>query len=108
MVQTRRPDHPVIQAALHGDPERVSVPELARRRLLGFPPAATVAVVGGAAAAAFVDRLGQPSGIEVNGPDDGGSWLLRSDDRNVLLDALRDVERPPGRLRLWVDPVRTR
>ncbi len=108
LVQTRRPDHPVIQAAIHGDPGRVSEPELERRRLLGFPPAATVAVVGGAAAPAFIERLGGPVGIEVTGPDDGGSWLLRSGSPGPLLDALGTVERPPGRLRLWVDPVRTR
>ena len=98
----------MIQAAIHGDPGRVSEPELERRRLLGFPPAATVAVVGGAAAPAFIDRLGGPVGIEVTGPDDGGSWLLRSGSPGPLLDALGTVERPPGRLRLWVDPVRTR
>ncbi|HNG25667.1 MAG TPA: hypothetical protein PLC03_17010, partial [Microthrixaceae bacterium] len=60
------------------------------------------------AGAEFVHRLGAPLGVEVLGPDERGNWLARSEDRDVLLDALRAVERPPGRLRLWVDPVRTR
>ncbi|MBS1837975.1 MAG: hypothetical protein JST64_09785 [Actinobacteria bacterium] len=108
VVQTRRPDHVVVQAALHGEPDRVARVELARRELLGYPPAATVAVVGGAAGADLVERLGTPLGVEVHGPDEHGSWLLRSRDRDGLLDALSAVARPPGRLRLWVDPVRTR
>lgn len=107
LVQTRRPDHVVLQAALHGDPERVHAVEAARRDLLGYPPAATVAVIGGAAGEAFVERLGVPLGVEVHGPDERGNWLARSRDRAALLDALNAVDRPPGRLRLWVDPVRT-
>ncbi|UDY36203.1 hypothetical protein [Dermatobacter hominis] len=108
VVQTRRPDHVVLQAALHGDPARVSVVEAAKRSLLGFPPAATVAVIGGTAGPGFVERLGQPRGVEVHGPDERENWLARSDDRAVLLDALGAVDRPSGRLRLWVDPARTR
>jgi primosomal protein N' (replication factor Y) len=108
VVQTRRPDHVVLQAALHGDPARVSTVEAAKRSLLGFPPAATVAVIGGTAGPAFVERLGHPLGVEVQGPDERENWLARSEDRPVLLDALGAVDRPPGRLRLWVDPARTR
>ena len=107
IVQTRRPDHEVIQAALHADPARVSVVEAARRDQLRFPPAATIAVVGGEAAEAYVERVGQPLGIQVQGPDDG-RWLLRAEDRAVLLDHLAAVDRPPGRLRLWIDPARIR
>jgi len=108
LVQTRRPDHDVLQAALHGDPDRVAMAEAARRTLLGFPPAATIAVIGGAAGSAVVDALGQPPGVEVLGPDEREQWLARADDPAALLDALASLERPPGRLRLWVDPVRTR
>jgi primosomal protein N' (replication factor Y) len=108
VVQTRRPDHVVLQAALHGDPARVSAVEAARRSLLGFPPAATVAVIGGTAGPGFVERLGAPLGVEVHGPDERENWLARSEDRTALLDALGAVDRPPGRLRLWVDPARTR
>ena len=41
-----RPEHEVIQAALRADPRLVSVVEAGRRRLLRFPPAATMVVVG--------------------------------------------------------------
>ena len=64
-------------------------------------------MIGGAAGEAFVERLGVPLGVEVHGPDERGNWLARSRDRAALLDALNAVDRPPGRLRLWVDPVRT-
>jgi primosomal protein N' (replication factor Y) len=107
VVQTRLPDHEVVQAALHADPSLVAGAEEDRRELLGFPPAATIAVVGGEAAEAYVERFGHPLGVEVRGPEEG-RWMLRSEDRAVLLDHLAEVERPPGRLRLWVDPARIR
>jgi primosomal protein N' (replication factor Y) len=83
------------------------VVEAARREQLRFPPAATIAVVGGEAAEAYVERVGHPLGVQVQGPDDG-RWLLRAEDRAVLLDHLATVDRPPGRLRLWIDPARIR
>ncbi len=107
VVQTRTPEHEVIQAALRADPRLVGAQEAGRRRLLRFPPAASVVVVGRQAAAAYVERLGRPPGVRVQGPDDG-RWVLRSDDRTLLLDHLAQVERPPGQLRLQVDPARIR
>jgi primosomal protein N' (replication factor Y) len=107
VVQTRTPEHEVIQAALRADPRLVSTVEAGRRRLLRFPPAATMVVVGQQAAAAYVERVGTPLGVSVQGPDDG-RWVLRSEDRALLLDHLATVERPPGRLRLHVDPARIR
>lgn len=105
VLQTRAPEHDVVQAALRGDPRIVSGAEAARRRLLRLPPAAAVAVLGRAAAAAYVERLGSPLGIRVQGPEDG-TWVLRAEDRDLLLDVLAAVERPPGQLRLQVDPPR--
>jgi primosomal protein N' (replication factor Y) len=67
-----------------------------------------VAVVAREGAAAFIERFGDVAGVERLGPDESGQWLLRSEDQRLLLDALAAVDRPPGRLRLWVDPVRTR
>ncbi len=107
IVQTRRPEHEVVQAALRGDPRLVTEVEAERRRIVRFPPAATVAVVGGEAAEAYVDAVGAPVGVEVLGPDDG-RWLLRADEPAALLDHLGTVARPPGRLRLRVDPARLR
>jgi len=105
LVQTRLPGHPVVLAALRGDPELLRSVEWARRELLGVPPARTIAVVGGPAAPAYMELLGRPAGVEVLDPGDG-RWLLRSRDRRVLLDHLATVRRPPGRLRLQVDPAR--
>jgi primosomal protein N' (replication factor Y) len=107
VVQTRTPEHEVVQAALRADPRLVSTVEAARRRLLRFPPAATMVVVGQAAAAAYVERVGSPVGIEVQGPDDG-RWVIRAEDRALLLDHVATVERPTGRLGLQVDPARLR
>jgi primosomal protein N' (replication factor Y) len=107
VVQTRTPEHEVIQAALRADPRPVAEAEAARRRLLRFPPAATVVVVGREAAEAYVERVGNPVGISVLGPDDG-RWVVRSEDRDLLLDHLSSIERPPGQLRLQVDPARIR
>jgi primosomal protein N' (replication factor Y) len=105
VVQTFVPRHEVVQAALHGDPARASAAERARRELLQFPPVTAMAEVSGAAAPAFVAMLGSPLGVEVLGPSDG-RWLLRAPDHRTLCDALAATGRPPGRLRLAVDPTR--
>ena len=44
-------------------------------------------------------------GVEVLGPSDG-RWLVRAPDHAVLADALAAAARPPGRLRVEVDPRR--
>jgi primosomal protein N' (replication factor Y) len=105
LLQTRLPHHEVVTAAVHGDPERVADEERARRQHLGFPPHAALAAVSGEAAPAFVGALGQPPGVDVADVGDG-RWLLRAPDHEVLCDALAAVPRPPGRLRLEVDPLR--
>jgi primosomal protein N' (replication factor Y) (superfamily II helicase) len=105
VVQTFVPRHEVVQAALHGDPTRVSEAEAARRTLLRFPPATALVEVSGAAADAFIDGLGTPLGLEVLGPADG-RWLVRAPDHAALCDALAAAPRPSGRLRLAVDPPR--
>jgi primosomal protein N' (replication factor Y) len=79
--------------------------ERTRRRELRLPPFTALALVSGAAADAFVERLGRPLGVEVQGPLDG-RYLLRAADHRTLCDALAAVERPPGRLRIEVDPQR--
>jgi primosomal protein N' (replication factor Y) len=65
-----------------------------------------MALVSGAAAPAFVHVLGSPPGIEVKGPLEG-TWRLRAADHRTLCDALGAVTRPPGRLRIEVDPLRS-
>jgi primosomal protein N' (replication factor Y) len=105
LVQTRRPHHPVLEAAVRADPAPLAAAETFRRELLGLPPAAPVAAVGGEAAPEWIERLGTPEGIEVQGPRDGW-WLVRAASSEILADACAAVSRPPGRLALRVDPVR--
>ena len=110
LVQTRLPHHEVIQAALLGDPARVTAAERERRALLRFPPAAALATVAGPAAETFVARLeatiaARPGDVELMGPSEG-QWLVRAAGHAPLLDALAATERPGGRLRIVVDPLR--
>jgi primosomal protein N' (replication factor Y) len=105
LVQTRLPQHEVLQAALLAEPGRAADAEWERRRFLQFPPVTAMAAVASVAAPAFVEALGHPIGVEVLGPSDG-QWLIRAPDHEVLCDALASVTRPPGRLRLEVDPLR--
>lgn len=105
VLQTRLPRHEVVQAALHGDPDRVATVELQRRESLRFPPTTAMALVSGAPAAAYVEGLAGLAGVEVLGPAKG-SWLVRAPHHKVLCDALAHVPRPPGRLRVAVDPLR--
>ena len=107
VLQTRSPDHEVVQAALEGDPALVAAAEAARRQDFGFPPFAAIAEIGDQAGGAFADALRSldVAGIEVRGPLNG-SWQVRAADHATLCDALAAVERPAGRLRLSVDPPR--
>jgi primosomal protein N' (replication factor Y) len=105
VVQTRLPRHETIQAALHGDPDRLVAREQARRALLHYPPFAAVAVVSGVAAPPFMEAFARSSEVEVLGPTDG-EWMLRAATHAPLLDALASTPRPSGRLRIAVDPLR--
>jgi primosomal protein N' (replication factor Y) len=105
LVQTRSPDHPVLVSARTADPGRLVASEEPMRRVLGLPPATAMALVSGEAAPAYVEALGRPPGLQVQGPLDG-TWRLIAPGHDVLCDALAAVERPPGRLRLEVDPLR--
>jgi primosomal protein N' (replication factor Y) len=109
LVQTRLPRHEVLLAALHADPGRWAEVEQARRAALGWPPFAALAEVSGAAGPEYLLRLGHPGalpeGVVVRGPLDG-RYLVRAPDHRMLCDALAGVERPPGRLRVAVDPPR--
>lgn len=105
LLQTRLPDHEVVRAALHADPGIVAEAERARRELLALPPCSAIAQVSGAAAPAFIDAFGQPPGVTASEIAEG-SWLLRAATHQELCDALAATKRPPGRLRIEVDPLR--
>jgi primosomal protein N' (replication factor Y) len=104
-VQTRQGRHPVLDAVLHADPGRLVAHEQARREQLGFPPVTAMAAVSGTGAAAYVESLGAPLGVDILGPADG-TWLLRADGHRTLCDALAAAPRPKSRTRIEVDPLR--
>jgi primosomal protein N' (replication factor Y) (superfamily II helicase) len=103
LIQTRLPTHEVVDAVAHADPSRFTLVESARRAALRLPPETALAVVSGQAAVAYVEGLGPE--VEVLGPSDG-RWLVRATDHQALADALAATPRPPGRLRVEVDPRR--
>ena len=108
LVQTRLPDHPVLAAAAGADPSDWLRAEVERRSAMRQPPAAAWALVSGAAAPGYVENLSagrHAEVLDIAGPADG-TWRIRSDDRDVLLHALAAAERPSGRLRVAVDPLR--
>jgi primosomal protein N' (replication factor Y) len=105
LLQTRLPDHEVVQAAVRADVAPVAAAERARRALLRFPPESAMAEVSGPMAEAFIEQLGTPLRLEVV-PTEAGRWWLRAPDHQVLCDALAATPRPSGRLRVEVDPLR--
>ena len=105
LVQTRWPRHEVLDAAQRADPSRFTERESERRRELRLPPFSAQALVSGSAAAEYIDRLGHPFGLTVQGPSNG-QWLVTAASHLALCDALAAVERPTGRLRVEVDPLR--
>ncbi len=108
LVQTRLPAHPVLTAAAGADPSDWLRAESRRRSEMRQPPAATWALVSGAAAPGYLDSLSEglnARALDIAGPADG-TWRIRSDDRVALLDALSAAGRPSGRLRVAVDPLR--
>lgn len=107
LVQTRLPDHPVVRAALLAEPGLVAAAEGPVRAALRLPPVTAMALVSGPAAGEYGAALAAAAGddVEVRGPGDG-TWTVRADDHRALADLLAAVPRPPGRLRVEVDPVR--
>jgi len=107
LVQTRLPHHDVLTSAALADPGRLAAAELEVRRAIGLPPVSAMALVSGAMADAYgaALRTAAPPGVEVRGPVDG-VWSVRAPDHRAVGDLLAAVPRPPGRLRVEVDPVR--
>jgi primosomal protein N' (replication factor Y) len=115
LVQTRVPDHDVVEAALAADPTVVADAERARRRILGFPPFGGLAEVSGAPEAVDVAcaALRAARALRVLGPVAVGTSsraLVQAESADVLCDALDEVDLTParerGRLRIDVDPLR--
>ncbi len=103
LVQTRLPDHEVLQAAVHGDPSLLDGPERDIRRTLGLPPFGALALLRGPGAPAYAAGLSAVDGMAVSA--DGDTVLVRADDHRILCDGLASVPRPVDRLRVEVDPA---
>lgn len=104
MIQTFHPEHEVIRAARHANPNLVIEAERDRRRLLGLPPYGALAVVSGAGADDTVEALDRDA---VMVGRDGDRWLVRSESWSTLGQALNAAPRPSGaRVRVEVDPPR--
>jgi primosomal protein N' (replication factor Y) len=107
LVQTRFPGHEVLAAAVSADPGRLWEVERPVRQALRLPPFGALAVLSGAGADAYGTALREAASpdVEVTGPVDG-RWSVRADGHLQLCDLLAEVSRPPGRLRVEIDPVR--
>ncbi len=113
IVQTRQPDHPVVQAAVRADPSGVVAVEREIRHSLGLSPFGAQAQISGAGAASFVEALRLSVGgaqhgvaeVSVRGPNKG-KYLLRASSHSPLLELLARTPRPTERLRTEVDPLR--
>ena len=105
LLQTRLPDDPAVVAAFRADPAYLARAERDRRQELSLPPYGAIAVVSGPAAPEFMERFGTPLDIRI-APDPGGQFFLRAPDYDALCNALAATERPSGRLRIDVDPIR--
>lgn len=114
LIQTRLPDHEVLEAARRADPTIVAAAERPRREELGYPPFGALAEVRGDAAAVttLIEGLRGLEDIDVFGPRSAATGLqalLRSPDVELLCDALDQTApaaRAEGRLRIAVDPLR--
>ncbi|MDQ1449807.1 MAG: hypothetical protein QOC79_2778 [Actinomycetota bacterium] len=114
LVQTRIPDHVVVQALVRGEPGAVAESEIEYRRTLAYPPFGALAELAGAddALTAAIDALRaldvQANGVQVFGPSDGRA-LVHGPGWDALAAALArglPAGRAIGRVRAVVDPPR--
>lgn len=109
LIQTRMPDHEVIETVLHGDVRPLLSIEEAQRRALTFPPFGGLAVLrGDAEALNEAKELATQRGV--NGIfDQSGNVMLRAQEPEILSEVLERVlpkARKHGRIRAHVDPLR--
>ncbi len=104
LVQTRIPDHEALQAAFHADPSLLAGPEWKVREELALPPFGVLALLRGPGSDDYAAALRGTNGLTVSasGPE---RWLVRAGDHRILCDTLAATPRPPGRLRVEVDPT---
>ncbi len=105
LVQTRKPEHEVLTAAVRSDPATLVDAERTRRQTLTLPPYAAMATISGAGGPEFVATLPADPTVSLLGPLDD-RWLVKAPDHETLSDYLLAGERPTARLRVEVDPLR--
>ncbi len=109
IIQTRRPDDVVVQAALNGDPGRVASTQRDVRQVFQQPPYGAWALISGAGAEEFVDGLERARGsstaetVRINRL--GDRWRVAAPTHEPLLAAINAVERPVERIRIEIDPL---
>ena len=104
VIVTRDPLHPALVAVQRSSPADLLEMQAEQRRRFGFPPFGAVALVGGPAGKEFMNRIPESDTLTVLGNSED-SWLIRAADRSTLCSILNAVQRPPGRLKLQVDPI---
>jgi primosomal protein N' (replication factor Y) len=109
LLQTRMPDHPVVDAVVHGQPDRVVDSDREYRETLGYPPYGALAELSGDDAALKIAiEVLHGFDVRVFGPTDGRA-LVNAADAELLADALAEAlpaGRSLGRMRAAVDPPR--
>ncbi len=107
LIQTRVPEHRVLQAAMKANPAEFADAELALRERSSLPPYRGLAQVGGRGAAEFLKPLDDQVDIAVIGPDAADRFLVQSSDRGAASRALAGLARPKdSRISVAVDPPR--
>lgn len=102
LVQTRQPDHRVLDAARRADPSRLAVALGDQAAAMRWPPSVAQATISGKGAATFIEALGSPLGLDIRGPHDD-AWQVRAADVETLVMELRAIDRPAQRLRIAID-----
>ncbi len=103
IVQTRRPNDIILEAATQGDPRRVAEQQRSVRSVFGQPPYGAWAIISGAGGSAMVSALDTHADLQVAKRDD--RWRVAAADHNRLLNAIAAVPRPDERVRIVVDPL---
>ncbi len=102
LVQTRVPDHEVLVAAVHADPEILARSERELRLAIGLPPFAALTVLRGPGAAVYAGGVAALGTVEVSSVE-ADRWMVRAPDHATMANALASVPRPAARLRIEVD-----
>lgn len=113
VIQSRLPDHVVLQSATVGDPGLVREDELVRRKEARLPPFSAIALVSGARAGEVSDRLSGDSRVEIFPYEQSAptkdvtapmQYLVRAATTDDLCDALERAHARGQEVRIEVDP----